>query len=692
MSRNHYATTYKTDFGYPNRSRANPVLGNQPGISRHVDNRRPGAPAVPVDRNKPPTTTNRGETRKLSAQQQQEDEDDFLDLDRDNENEDPAVDQVELKVTDIDVLARVNGKQHRTDKYAAVENGTLVVRRGDKFNILVTFNRKVNFKKDKLSFIFEAGPKQRPSPSNQWTLIEYTLGVKGDSVGWRVNVKERRQDNKILFSVLTSPSCVVSDWTMTIRALMTVHGRTGPEPISPTVPLYILFNPWNPEDTCYFPDTEDLKEYVLNQTGVIFQGTDRQIQSQPWNFGQFEEGILEAATYCMQRGLKEFDKPMSDLVRVSRAISKIVNAQNDNGVMSGNWSGDYRGGKAPTEWIGSIKILRQYMNTKTPVKFGQCWVFSGLVTTSKNYHCWNEVWMQRPDLGAKDVSGWQVIDATPQEESGGKYQCGPTSVKAIKSGMTDLLYDGYFVFAEVNGDEVHWLDDSDGRRRVLHIDTDSDLDVRFNGFDIKDNLYIGNDFQVGGVMENTGSQARTVEAIISCLAYSYDGRKLGKVKVGTFGGRLNPGQKIPVRMDVKEHDYIKIIDEQANMRFDVFLRVTETQQVESYKDRFQLRRPPLTVKAKSTSVSVGKPFEVNVSFKNTLPDIALSNCYVTIEGPVKESGSTMSARRIAEGEYWQAEFSLTPLKIGKHQTIIISFSSDRLQNITADLEVDVYAN
>lgn len=38
----------------------------------------------------------------------------------------------------------------------------------------------------------------------------------------------------------------------------------------------------------------------------------------------------------------------------------------------------------------------------------------------RNYHCWNEVWMLRTDLGAKDVDGWQVIDATPQEESGGK--------------------------------------------------------------------------------------------------------------------------------------------------------------------------------------------------------------------------------------------------------------------------------
>merc|ERR1711911_64452 len=58
-----------------------------------------------------------------------------------------------------------------------------------------------------------------------------------------------------------------------------------------------------------------------------------------------------------------------------------MGSPDDNGVLQGNWSGDYRGGKAPTKWQGSMLILQSYWNTKRPVKYGQCWVFSGIVTT-----------------------------------------------------------------------------------------------------------------------------------------------------------------------------------------------------------------------------------------------------------------------------------------------------------------------
>ena len=37
-----------------------------------------------------------------------------------------------------------------------------------------------------------------------------------------------------------------------------------------------------------------------------------------------------------------------------------------------------------------------------------------------NFHVWNEVWMTRPDL-LPGYGGWQVIDATPQEASDGRY-------------------------------------------------------------------------------------------------------------------------------------------------------------------------------------------------------------------------------------------------------------------------------
>jgi hypothetical protein len=58
-----------------------------------------------------------------------------------------------------------------------------------------------------------------------------------------------------------------------------------------------------------------------------------------------------------------------------------VNSTDDNGVLVGNWSGDYEGGERPTFWTSSTAILRRYEETGKPVKFGQCWVFSHVLTT-----------------------------------------------------------------------------------------------------------------------------------------------------------------------------------------------------------------------------------------------------------------------------------------------------------------------
>lgn len=47
----------------------------------------------------------------------------------------------------------------------------------------------------------------------------------------------------------------------------------------------------------------------------------------------------------------------------------------------GNWSGAYEDGRSPTFWNGSVKILQEYYDKGKPVKYGQCWVFSGVLTT-----------------------------------------------------------------------------------------------------------------------------------------------------------------------------------------------------------------------------------------------------------------------------------------------------------------------
>ena len=64
--------------------------------------------------------------------------------------------------------------------------------------------------------------------------------------------------------------------------------------------------------------------------------------------------------------------------------SQANSCGNWSGVLEGNWSGDYEGGSSPSMWAGSAAIMEEYMENKETVKYGQCWVFSGLMVTRKN--------------------------------------------------------------------------------------------------------------------------------------------------------------------------------------------------------------------------------------------------------------------------------------------------------------------
>ncbi|XP_015252283.1 PREDICTED: coagulation factor XIII A chain-like [Cyprinodon variegatus] len=88
-----------------------------------------------------------------------------------------------------------------------------------------------------------------------------------------------------------------------------------------------------------------------------------------------------------------------------------------------------------------------------------------------NFHVWNEVFIKRSDLPPK-YSGWQVVDATPQETSDGYYRCGPAPVIAIRDGELCFPFDLGFVFAEVNSD-VHFMrSDRYGNLTPYKVDTE----------------------------------------------------------------------------------------------------------------------------------------------------------------------------------------------------------------------------
>lgn len=47
-------------------------------------------------------------------------------------------------------------------------------------------------------------------------------------------------------------------------------------------------------------------------------------------------------------------------------------------------------------------------------------LFEFFTSSARNFHVWVECWMNRQDLG-QGMDGWQVLDPTPQERSGGVF-------------------------------------------------------------------------------------------------------------------------------------------------------------------------------------------------------------------------------------------------------------------------------
>ncbi|XP_040839960.1 coagulation factor XIII A chain [Ochotona curzoniae] len=413
-----------------------------------------------------------------------------------------------LSVTDVHLFKDrwdTNKIDHHTDKY---DSNKLIVRRGQAFYVQIDFNRPYDPTRDffRVEYVIGRYPQE-----NKGTYIPVPIVSELQHGKWGAKVI-MREDRSVRLSIQSAPDCIVGKFRMYV-AVWTPYGilRTLRNPETDT---YILFNPWCEEDSVYLDDEKEKEEYVLNDIGVIFYGDVGNIKSRSWSYGQFEEDILDACLYVMDRAQMDLSG-RGNPIKVSRVGSAMINAKDDEGVIVGSWDNTYAYGVPPSAWTGSVDILLEYRSSGNPVRYGQCWVFAGVFNTflrclgiparvitnyfsahdnnanlqmdifleedgnvsSKltkdsvwNYHCWNEAWMTRPDLPV-GFGGWQAVDSTPQENSDGMYRCGPASVQAIKHGHVCFQFDAPFVFAEVNSDLVYITAKKDGTHVIEAVDT-----------------------------------------------------------------------------------------------------------------------------------------------------------------------------------------------------------------------------
>jgi transglutaminase 1 len=394
-------------------------------------------------------------------------------------------------------------KNEKVNNTAVYDTDKLVLRRGNDFSVRFILSRAFDKKTDALNVEFRRGSNPQFREGTRFECLVERRAVR--EWEWKGTIDS--SDGKMVTASLHVPvDAPIGEYEMVAEAVdLDTKKQDTREADRNAV---ILFNPWDKDDDVYIEDDRARQEYVLNGSGKIWAGSSSNTFTWSWEFQQFESYSLNSALYLLDRfGLNS--ELRRSPVHVSRTCATMVNANdNDGGILFGNWSGKYHPYTPPSAWSGSGAILEQYWKTKEVVKYAQCWVFGGTLTSVLralgipcrpvtnfvsahdtdasrsidyyfdsnheempnlcsdslwSYHVWIEGWMERPDLKGA-YGGWQALDATPQvpiaHSAGGVFTLGPAPVAAIKEGK-DMKFDTDFITSEVSAEVCYHLMNAD---------------------------------------------------------------------------------------------------------------------------------------------------------------------------------------------------------------------------------------
>lgn len=162
-----------------------------------------------------------------------------------------------LYVRSLDFCLERNGRDHHTDKFEMMHRdgihgleSTLVVRRGQTFKLILSFNRPFN-SNDLISFIFTLADDPKPN-NGHGTLIGTTLKLDPFSVGeptqWSCSLDSQHGD---VLEILVKPSVAapIGEWKFDVDTQLAEGGEAAT--FKSPANFLLLFNPWCRHDSVY---------------------------------------------------------------------------------------------------------------------------------------------------------------------------------------------------------------------------------------------------------------------------------------------------------------------------------------------------------------------------------------------------------------------------------------------------------
>ncbi|XP_018093877.2 protein 4.2-like [Xenopus laevis] len=402
----------------------------------------------------------------------------------------------DLQFVTCDLQVSKNNKNHRTIDLS--RENCLFLRRGQEFIITLRFHKPMLIHHKQLEGI-TLTTKTGPNPSSKnGTKNSFPICSLSDEKSWSAKVVDFQQGLWTL-SVTTPASAIIGNYTLSLKS-------KRPTSFSQDLGNFmILFNPWCKDDPVFLHNEGQRQEYVLNEDGIIYLGTENCIQQHPWHFGQFEYEIADICLKLLDTNPKyqKFPKKeylnRNDPIYVSKVLGDAISRKDEEdrvAFMVENRRPSYG-------FISSVPILQKWFQTGCKTVYGHHWVFAAVLCTVLrclgiptrpvtnynsaydtkrtlqkdiyydekgacihrarndsiwNFHVWNECWMERRDLSS-EYNGWQVFDATAQQLKSNDELCvsGPAPVRAIKEGHVALNHDVDLIFSKLVTDNMVWV-------------------------------------------------------------------------------------------------------------------------------------------------------------------------------------------------------------------------------------------
>ncbi|XP_073326324.1 protein-glutamine gamma-glutamyltransferase 5-like [Pagrus major] len=527
----------------------------------------------------------------------------------------------------------------------------------------------------------------------------------------------------------------------------------------------LLCNPWLKDDPVYMPLNAQIQEYITSDYGVLFMGSHSNVRRRPWSFGQYEPGVLEACLELLQVSPQHLSDKNRDYYRradpiyLSRVICAMVNCNDDLGILMGKWSGSYKDGVRPTDWSGSADILHRWVSSNcNPVRYGQCWVFASVLCTvmrvlgipsrvvtvfnaahdtdgnttieeyysstgeklnmSKdsiwNFHVWLECWMRRPDLGP-EFDGWQVVDPTPQETSGGIYRCGPCPVVAVQQHYLSTRYDTPFIYASVDADIVRLIlrngqvvgrkVDTEGVGQLIYTksigsdkpenlaqsykskkiamspeEASSDLEVSLN---IDGEPTVGENIAICVTVTNWSSSPRVLMEHLDAQLRELNSNVQNSFWKEHKQVHIQPGDVLKLHHTIPSSEHESVLADDDIVNVAVVIKDVNTKERVLDAQEFSMSSPQITIEIEGgDSIEIRKEYTAQVSFINTFQK-TLNGAVLTVEGfGLLEDKQDARLTLLKQGDKIEKKVSITATSPGT-KVLIATFSHSNSPNVVS---------